>query len=125
MYTVKDVCRETGVSRKTLFYYDRIGLLSPSQRIGKQKIRLYSAEEIHRLKQIRFYQKAGLLLSEIRTLLSSPDADHTALFEAVIKRLEQKKQETETTILLCQKLKEGYRYDQTDLPELRQTDGSR
>lgn len=122
MFTVKDVCRETGVSRKTLFYYDRIGLLSPSQRVGKQKIRLYSAEEIHTLKQIRFFQKAGLRLAEIRILLKNPDKDHSAMFEAVIERLEQQKQETETTILLCQKLKEGYRYDQTDLPELRQTD---
>ena len=51
---------ETGITRKTLFYYDKIGLLKPANRNGKQHGRMYSSSAIARLKTIMAYQSCGL-----------------------------------------------------------------
>ena len=30
LYTVKEICEKYGITRKTLFYYDKVGLINPS-----------------------------------------------------------------------------------------------
>lgn len=122
IYTVKDVCSLAGVSRKTLFYYDRIGLLSPSERKGKQRSRLYTDAEIHTLERIRYYQKAGLRLSEISSLLNEPDQDHSDIFQTVIDRLSDEMKKAEETIRLCEKAREEYEHASGKMPGLRNHD---
>ena len=41
LYSVGEICRITGITRKTLFYYDRIGLLVPYKRTEPQQFKLY------------------------------------------------------------------------------------
>ena len=119
MYTVKDLCRIANVSRKTLFYYDRIGLLIPEERVGKQKSRQYGEADLSRLYRIRYYQQAGLTLSEIRSVLDHPEADHTALFQQVSDRLEQKMNETAEMLGRARRLKEENEHDLSEMPVLR------
>lgn len=83
MKTVKEMCALTGVSRKTLYYYDKIGILSPSRRIGKQKSKLYSDAAVKRLLLIKKYQEAGLTLEEIRRILENSDTEETVIREAL------------------------------------------
>lgn len=57
LYSVGEVCSLTGVTRKTLFYYDKNGLLKPTDRITAQKFKLYDADQLVRLNKILIHRK--------------------------------------------------------------------
>lgn len=63
MASIAQVCKITGVSRSTLLYYERIGLLRP-ERNPDNGYRQFSREDIHALVLIRQLQKAGFSLKE-------------------------------------------------------------
>ncbi|HIK16624.1 MAG TPA: MerR family transcriptional regulator [Leptolyngbyaceae cyanobacterium M33_DOE_097] len=65
---VGDLAKQTGVSVRTLHYYDEIGLLSPSHRT-EAGYRLYGREDIIRLQQIVSLRQIGFSLEEIRECL--------------------------------------------------------
>ncbi len=65
---VGDLAKQTGVSVRTLHYYDEIGLLSPSHRT-EAGYRLYDREDIIRLQQIVSLRQIGFSLEEIRECL--------------------------------------------------------
>ena len=50
-FKIEDVAKETGLTKRTIRYYEEIGLLTPPQRTNGG-MRLYTREEIDRLKQI-------------------------------------------------------------------------
>jgi len=68
---VGQLARRTGLSVRTLHYYDEIGLLSPSQHTDVGH-RLYGDSDIARLQQIRSLRQLGLSLDEIRDCLHDP-----------------------------------------------------
>lgn len=82
MKTVHDVCKETGITRKTLFYYDKIGLLKPTNRNGKQHGKMYSSTAIARLKTIIAWQACGLTLKEIDAILNQNASEQEILVQA-------------------------------------------
>ena len=59
MYQVTELARQFGLSRSTLLYYDRIGLLSPSER-SRANYRRYSASDRERLATICSLRRTGL-----------------------------------------------------------------
>ena len=61
LWRVGDLARRTGVSVRTLHYYDEIGLLSPS-RHSEGKHRLYGSDDVVRLQQIRSLQQMKLCI---------------------------------------------------------------
>jgi DNA-binding transcriptional MerR regulator len=63
-----------GLSRATLLYYDRIGLLKPAQ-CNAAGYRLYGETECARMKRIDTFRKAGLPLETIRRLLETEQGD--------------------------------------------------
>jgi len=65
---VGELAKRTGVSVRTLHYYDEIGLLSPSHRTDAG-YRLYDKEDIIRLQQIISLRQIGFSLEEIRECL--------------------------------------------------------
>ncbi|MFD2264593.1 MerR family transcriptional regulator [Lacibacterium aquatile] len=67
------LARRAGLSRATLLYYDRIGLLSPEDRSAKG-YRLYGPESQRRLERIRELRSTGLPLTEIASLLDGRSA---------------------------------------------------
>ena len=69
LYSVGEICKITGITRKTLFYYDRIGLLVPYERTEPQQFKLYDRKRLERLNGIIEYRGAGLRIAEIRALL--------------------------------------------------------
>ena len=68
MYTVGRLARRHGLSRSTLLYYDRIGLLRPSGH-AKGEYRRYSPEDDARLARICEYRRAGISLAGIGRML--------------------------------------------------------
>jgi len=73
MYTVSKLARRFGLSRSTLLYYDRIGLLCPSGR-SPGDYRLYAQEDCDRLEQIRQLRQTGLPLKQIAELLDGAES---------------------------------------------------
>ena len=69
---IGELAKQTGLSVRTLHYYDEIKLLVPSHRT-KADHRLYSDRDIIRLQQILSLRQLGLSLSEIQESLKSPD----------------------------------------------------
>ena len=74
--TVKQVAGRTGVSVRTLHYYDEIGLLPPT-RTTEAGYRLYGEEALARLQQILFLKELDFPLEEIRAILDDPSFDKT------------------------------------------------
>lgn len=79
-YSISRLARACGLSRSTLLYYDRMGLLRPSGRTGSG-YRYYTEIEQRRLDRIRHFREAGLTLKEIRAVLSSGGKPGTKLLE--------------------------------------------
>ncbi len=76
MFTITRLARQFSLSRSTLLYYDRIGLLRPSGR-SRANYRLYTAADRRRLERICDYRRTGMALKDIEAILSS-DMEGTA-----------------------------------------------
>ena len=91
-YKVKDVALMTGVSVRTLHYYDEIGLLPPGDRTGAG-YRLYAENDLLRLQQILIGRSIGLSLEEIRSALDDPAFDYARSLrkqrDALVEKLTQ------------------------------------
>lgn len=72
--TVSQVAKLTGVSIRTLHYYDEIGLLRPSGR-SEAGYRLYAAAELNRLQQVLLFRELGFPLEEITRIITDPGFD--------------------------------------------------
>jgi len=79
-YSISPLARACGLSRSTLLYYDRLGLLKPSGRTGSG-YRYYTDADQRRLERIGHFRQAGLTLKEIRAVLSSGGKPGTRLLE--------------------------------------------
>jgi MerR family transcriptional regulator, thiopeptide resistance regulator len=80
MYRITELARQFGLSRSTLLYYDRIGLLTPSYR-SDANYRSYSASDRDRLDSICSLKRAGLDISGIRTVLAAALDDSGAVLQ--------------------------------------------
>ena len=78
MYRISELARLFNLSRSTLLYYDRIGLLSPSGR-SEAGYRLYSNSERERVESICSLRRAGMDIEGIRTILASTGDDSTSV----------------------------------------------
>ena len=97
MRTVKEVSELTGISVRTLQYYDRIGLLPPAERT-QAGYRLYDDAALERLRQILLYRELDFPLSEIRAILAAPDFDRSKALRQQITLLELKREHIENLI---------------------------
>lgn len=73
MVTISSLAKAYGLSRSTLLYYDRLGLLKPSER-SSAGYRLYAPSDVVRLESICLYRQIGIPLGEIKTLLDTSGA---------------------------------------------------
>jgi DNA-binding transcriptional MerR regulator len=69
-YRVGEFANITGVSAKTLRYYDDVGLLRPAKRDSRSGYRLYSAEQLSDLFYILNLRRLGVSIEEITTMRS-------------------------------------------------------
>lgn len=71
-YTIKKIANLSGVSARTLRFYDEIDLLKPA-RVNSSGYRIYGQQEVNRLQQILFYRELDMKLEEIKEILDNPD----------------------------------------------------
>jgi DNA-binding transcriptional MerR regulator len=88
MTTIGKLGAQFGLSRSTLLYYDRIGLLSPSER-APNGYRRYSDADAKRLARICTYRKAGLSLSDIGRILDDGDGQVSEILERRLSELSE------------------------------------
>lgn len=98
MHTVHEVSQLTGVSIRTLQYYDRIGLLKPAG-YTESGYRLYDEKSLELLQQILLYRELEFPLKEIKRIIYSTDFDRNRALEQQIKLLTMKKEHLENLIL--------------------------
>ncbi len=72
---IKEFAKLTGVSVRTLHYYDEIGLLKPAFVDEQNGYRLYGEGSLERMQEILFYRELDFELKNISEILSSPDYD--------------------------------------------------
>ncbi len=104
MMTVKEVSRLTGVSIRTLQYYDNIGLLQATSHT-EAGYRLYDDTALERLQQILLFRELELPLKDIRKIINSPDFDRNKALQQQITLLELKKEHLENLITLARGIK--------------------
>lgn len=100
MKSISEITELTGISQRTLRYYDEIGLLTPTATTGAG-YRLYDGEALERLQLILLFRELCFPLQDIRRLLDSPDLDRNRAMEQQIELLTLKKQHLENLIDLA------------------------
>ena len=80
MKTVKEISQITGISVRTLHYYDEIGLLKPTAKT-EAGYRLYDDKALETLRQILFFREFDIPLKKIRSLLDAPDLDERQILK--------------------------------------------
>ena len=105
MMTVKEVSRLTGVSVRTLQYYDQIGLLHPGTRT-EAGYRLYDATTLETLQQILLFRELKFSLKEIAAILQNPHFDREKALEQQIELLTLQKRHLESLITLAENIRQ-------------------
>ena len=102
---MREVSRKTGVSVRTLRYYDQVGLLPPAA-VSDAGYRLYDLESLSRLQCILLLRELQFPLKRRRELLDSPDFDRNRALEQQITMLELKRAHLDELIALARNIKE-------------------
>ena len=113
MMIVNEVSRLTGVSIRTLQYYDKIGLLPPAD-YTEVGYRLYDDETLQKLQIILLFRELEFPLKDIRRIIESPVFDREKALEQQIHILELKKEHIENLIDLARDVKKSGVKDMTD-----------
>lgn len=88
MYTIGQVAKKYTLSRSTLLYYDRTGVLCPSGR-SEANYRLYTANDLRRMDRIMMFRSTGLSLKIIKDLLDRQGGNFAASLEARLSTINQ------------------------------------
>ena len=88
LLTVSALAEHCGMSRSSLLYYERIGLLVPSRR-SSAGYRLYDQADVERLQRILDYRATGVPLAEIGALLDAPRDRWAEILEQRLHRINE------------------------------------
>jgi MerR family transcriptional regulator, thiopeptide resistance regulator len=119
-YRVSEVAQTTGISVRTLHYYDEIRLLIPKERSGAG-YRLYDDDDLLRLQQILIGRDQGLALEEIRRSLDDPRFDRRRALLAQRQKLAEGAQKTTQMIRAIDaalEILEGHSGEETDMQQI-------
>ena len=106
MRTVKEVASLTGVSVRTLQYYDEIGVFKPT-RVTDAGYRLYDDEALNTLQQVLFFRELDFPLKDIRSIMEKPDYDRLEAFKKQKELLRAKRDRLNRLLELLGKLEKG------------------
>ena len=95
---IKEFAKLTGVSVRTLHYYDEIGLLKPSAVDEQNGYRFYDERSLERMQEILFYRELDFPLKSISEILASPNYDKQKALTEQRRLLTLKKERLERLI---------------------------
>ena len=122
MKTVKEVSKHTGISVRTLHYYDEIGLFKPTE-VNEAGYRLYDDKAIDKLGQILVFKELDIPLADIKLIMENPDLDSSSVLAKQREMLCLKKQRIERIIAGIDDMLKGDNmdfkvFDETELQDL-------
>lgn len=106
MKTVKNVSKITGVSIRTLRYYDEIGLLKPTE-LTDVGYRLYDDKAIEKLQEIMFFKELEIPLETIKEIMENPNLDKQEVLAMQKALLERKRNRLSGIIELIEDVMKG------------------
>ncbi len=106
MYTVSEVGKKTGITVRTLHYYDKIGLLKPST-VTDSGYRLYDNDALRLLQTVLMFKELGFSLAEIKQIIYNKNFDLNVALSQHLKLLKIKKEHIEELIILTEKTIRG------------------
>lgn len=92
LYQVREFAEMAGVTVRTLQYYDRIGVLEPTDKTDAQH-RLYERKDLLKLQQILTLKQLGFSLKEIKQMIHHPNYDLREALEAQKRALDDQIQQ--------------------------------
>src|SRR5580692_9875425 len=101
-YTVKKLAEISGVSVRTLHFYDETGLLKPAY-LGANGYRYYEEPQLLTLQQILFYRELGFELKQIKNILVRADFERATALESHRSVLQRNLARTQTLIATIDK----------------------
>lgn len=126
MRTVKEISDLTGVSVRTLHYYDEIGLLKPTDK-SEAGYRLYDDKALETLQQILFFREFDISLKEIKAVIENPALEKNQILQIQRKMLVAKKERMERLIASIDDILKGENkmdfavFSRTEIEEMFQT----
>lgn len=126
MMTVKEVSNLTGISVRTLHYYDEIGLLKPTDK-SEVGYRLYDDKALETLQQVLFFREFDIPLREIKAIMADPALDRNQILQMQKKMLLAKKERMERLITSIDGILKGENkmdfavFSKTEIEEMFQT----
>lgn len=126
MRTVKEISDLTGISVRTLHYYDEIGLLKPTEK-SDAGYRLYDDKALETLQQILFFREFDISLKEIKAVLDNPALERNQILQVQRKMLVTKKERMERLIASIDDILKGENkmdftiFTRTEVEEMFQT----
>ena len=106
MKSISQVAKLTGVSIRTLQYYDEIDLLKPSK-LTTSGYRMYDDNALQTLQQILFFKELEFPLKEIKQILEKPYFDRVSAFKKQKELLLLKRDRLDRLIQLLEHLEKG------------------
>lgn len=97
MRTIKEISDLTGISVRTLHYYDEIGLLKPTKK-SDAGYRLYDDKALETLQQVLFFREFDIPLKEIKAVMENPVLERNQILQMQRKMLVAKKERMERLI---------------------------
>lgn len=97
MRTVKEISEITGISVRTLHYYDEIGLFQPTDK-SEAGYRLYDDKALETLQEILFFHEFDIPLKGIKSIMENPAFDRNEILKMQRKMLIAKKERMEHLI---------------------------
>ena len=104
---IKEFAEYTGVSVRTLHYYNEIGLLFPAYVDEHTGYRYYDEESLLRMQEILFFRELEFSLKSIGEILSSPNYDKTKALKEQKQLLKLKKERLERLIDAIEEVEKG------------------
>lgn len=109
MRTVKQVAELTGISSRTLQYYDEIGVFKPTE-VAASGYRLYDDESLETLQQILFFKELDFSLKDIKEIMKNPNINKSDVFRKQKELIRLKRDRLDRLLNLLEKLEKGESY---------------
>ncbi len=126
MKTVKEISDLTGISVRTLHYYDEIGLLHPTEK-NEVGYRLYDDKALETLQQILFFREFDIPLKEIKAVIDNRALERNQILQMQRRMLVAKKERMERLISSIDDILKGENrmdfaiFNKTEMEEMFQT----
>lgn len=114
--TIKEVEKQTGLTAKSIRYYESKGLLTV-ERNAENAYRSYSQKEIHRLKQIKLFRYLDFSIEKIRELLDGDKSQVQKAFQEKAEMFYEQKEDCESKREICLSLAKDYSENEKAIEE--------